>query len=248
MCVVCWQEFDDCSNPPVDLGCGHFGCVTCRAAIERCPVCHAAVAASPNSRKSTLHELIDIKQWPTPRRRWRLAEGQGADLGDLLDDDHLAPLTLGSADEAVTPRLRMLERVPSSASGSMALRPPNCVAVSAGHLVHGGFVVGRTVVFLALVPTARLGLFITRTVLFTTLHAATGVGHAIAHVATRLARFALAPRYSIIGFDGSKQHQHPQLCSRGHSSSSASDSHCKPHHQQLQLNPTRVRRRQHPRH
>ncbi|GLC35450.1 hypothetical protein PLESTB_000205800 [Pleodorina starrii] len=200
MCVVCWQEFDDC-NPPFDLGCGHYGCESCRAAISCCPVCHAAIVTSPFSTKEKTGSMQGTKTWPTPRRRHRLGDEL---LGDLLDDDHVAPTVLGSADTAISPRVHMLERAPSSAAGSVASRAQHGTAVSARQVARGSMVAGRTVLGCAVLPAVRAGCFVSRTLLSTTCRAVTSSGLAIAHAASSLARFVSAPRCSVVGFDGDR--------------------------------------------
>ncbi|KXZ47308.1 hypothetical protein GPECTOR_36g33 [Gonium pectorale] len=205
MCVVCWNEFDSV-NPPVDLGCGHYGCEGCRdglaSSAQSCPVCNQVVTL--NGRP--LKKVKSLKPWVSPRRRGRAGEDN---YGDVLDDDVLAPTTLGSADAATPPRLLMLERAPSSAESSGGSAAPGraqqCVALSARHIAHGGIVVTRVMLMGALLPAARTSFHVSRTLLTTTCRVAACTGRALAVATCRMVRFATAPRYLIAGVDGSLQ-------------------------------------------
>ncbi|GIL64556.1 hypothetical protein Vafri_18454 [Volvox africanus] len=201
MCVICWKEFDYCDNPPVDLGCGHFGCGSCRAAIKNCPVCHMAIMATSDSIREKPRMMQGTKSWPIPRRRQRLGEEL---LGDLLDDDHVTPTLLGSADTASSPRVRMLERAPSSAAGSVTGRAQQGVAISARHVARGSLVAGRAMLSCAVVPTVRIGFFVGRTLVSTTCGAVVSTGRVLAHAACSFVRFAAAPRRSVANFDGNR--------------------------------------------
>lgn len=139
-------------------------------------------------------------------------------------NDHLAPLaTLGLADAATPPRLRMLERTPSgSADDDPASRAGSAggtggaagsgrgrgaaakraVAVSARHIAHGSYVAGRALLWHALLPAARASCAASCAVAAATCTAAVATGRAVAGAAGGVLRFASAPRVRVAGFDG----------------------------------------------
>ncbi|KAG2452340.1 hypothetical protein HYH02_003364 [Chlamydomonas schloesseri] len=165
----------------------------------------------------------------------RALTATASDAARAFDDlatsnDHLAPLaTLGLADAATPPRLRMLERTPSggvdsdpaSRAGSAggggggaaaygrcrgsAAAAKRAMAVSARHIAHGGYVAGRVLLTRALLPAARAGCAAGCAVATATAAAAVATGRAVAGAAGGVIRFASAPRVRVVGFDGEQE-------------------------------------------